>query len=315
MDNLYCSASITVVIPFKDRVDLLQQTIQSIKGQSTDRWNAILIDDGSHTESFNAISELVKEDHRFSIVGRKGDRGGPSRCRNQGASIVTTPLLMFLDSDDLMAPDALVRRAEVMGRNSDVDFCVFSSLAFTNDERETKQWTIDWNGASDLDRLLVREWPLNVSSVVWRTDYFNRFGRFDEDLPSWEDWDLHVRVLAENPKYLRFSEANVLIRTAESRDRVSNVQYRNSSHLEAASRLFPRIAEFLLARGLLTKMRSAALCELVFGNAYLSLLQDGPEVALARYKNGEGCLSGDRAFSRNRNRLLWCILKSRLGLI
>lgn len=315
MENLYSPAPITVVIPFRDRVDLLQQTIQSIKGQSIDRWNAILIDDGSHSESVNAICDSVKADARFSVVARKGDSGGPSRCRNQGASIVKTPLMMFLDSDDLLTRDSLARRVEVMSQNTDVNFCIFSSLAFSNDERDTKQWTTDWNGSSDLDRLLAREWPLNVSSVVWRTEYFNRFGKFDEDLPSWEDWDLHVRVLSENPKYLRYAEANVLIRTAESLHRVSNVQYRNSSHLEAASRLFPRIAAFLLARGLLTKCRSAALCELVFGNAYLSLLQDGPKVALARYKKGEVSLSNDRLFRRNRNRLLWCILKRRLGLI
>lgn len=315
MDNFDSSPLITVVIPFRDRVDLLQQTIKSLQNQSIDSWKAILIDDASQIESVNTIFSAVKADRRFSVVGREGAIGGPSRCRNQGASIAVTPLLMFLDSDDLLTQNALTRRIEVMCRNEDVDFCIFSSLAFSTDEHRTKQWTVDWNGSSDLDRLLAREWPLNVSSVVWRTEYFNRLGRFDEDIPSWEDWDLHVRVLSENPKYLRFAEANVLIRTVETHNRISSVQYRNSEHLEAASRLFPRLAAFLLARGLLTRARSSALCELMFGNAYLSLMQDGARVALVRYKYGEGTLAENPVFSRNKYRLLWCILKHRLGLI
>lgn len=308
-------STVTVVIPFKDRIDLLRKTISSLQNQSLETWAAILIDDGSQPESVRVVRELSDADGRLLVLAREGDRRGPSACRNQGAAVASTPLLMFLDSDDLLLPDALARGVETMARNLDTDFCIFSSLAFSDDENTTTQWTTDWTGSSDLDRLLAREWPLNVSSIVWRTDYFNRYGKFDQDLPSWEDWDLHVRVLAEKPKYLRFNEPNVLIRTAQTHARLSSVQYKNSKHLDAASNLFPRIADFLQVRGLLSEKRSAALCELVFGNAYLSLLQDGSRIAMDRYERGQGCLSTNALYARNRNRLRWCILKQRLGLI
>lgn len=306
---------ITVVIPFKDRTDLLRVTISSLSTQTYEGWNLILVDDGSTQESVGSVQHYISPDPRIRLISRSGKSAGPSACRNQGVSEVRTEYLMFLDSDDLLIPESLGRRVEVMDRNRDANFCLFSSSAFIDDPQENKPWTVDWTGSSDLDRLLRREWPLNVSSPVWRTDFFLEYGKFDISLPSWEDWELHLRVFLANPKYLRFAESDVLIRTSGLHQRLSGVQYKNSSHLQSASELFLKVAQRLSEQGLLSEYRYNLLLELVYGNAFLTLATDGPRAAIRRFNVFQDINPVRGKFHLYFLRLLWCVVKSKTGLL
>jgi hypothetical protein len=100
------SLDIAVVIPTFNRRDLLAQTLRTVFAQSAPPAEVIVVDDGSD----DGTAELL-EGMPVTVVRNPAGGWGPSRARNEGLGRVKTPLVAFLDSDDLLLPSAL----EVLG--------------------------------------------------------------------------------------------------------------------------------------------------------------------------------------------------------
>jgi glycosyltransferase involved in cell wall biosynthesis len=95
---------VTFVIPTKDRATLLAETLRSVKEQTHRAAAVIVCDDGS-TEDVESVAG------RAGAIHLRNERGdwGAAGARNAGLAKVETPLVWFLDSDDLLLPDAVER--------------------------------------------------------------------------------------------------------------------------------------------------------------------------------------------------------------
>ena len=83
---------VTVVVPVRDRSALLDRALGGLGGRQV-----LVVDDGS---SDPGAVEAVCRRHGARLV-RRPVSGGPSAARNQGAALVTTELVAFVDSDCL----------------------------------------------------------------------------------------------------------------------------------------------------------------------------------------------------------------------
>jgi CDP-glycerol glycerophosphotransferase len=100
-------ARISVVVPIYDVEDYLDDCLRSLARQTVEDFEAVLVDDGS-TDSSAAIAErFVREDGRFRLL--RQPNGGLSRARNAGTDVAGGEYLAFLDSDDVLPPDAYER--------------------------------------------------------------------------------------------------------------------------------------------------------------------------------------------------------------
>lgn len=99
---------VSVIIPsFNTPEAVLKETIESLREQSFWNWEAVIVDDGSEEiEGLKAVEALAKDDSRFRIVTH-GENRGLSAARNTGAREAKGRLLVFLDSDDLLDPNAI----------------------------------------------------------------------------------------------------------------------------------------------------------------------------------------------------------------
>ena len=101
------SADVTVVIPVKDRADLLDRCLSAVGSAVA----VVVVDDGS--ESRGPILEVCRR-HRVQLVVR--DRcGGPAAARNDGLREVRTDLVAFLDSDCLPPANWLTELVGLFG--------------------------------------------------------------------------------------------------------------------------------------------------------------------------------------------------------
>jgi glycosyltransferase involved in cell wall biosynthesis len=88
-----------VIIPTHDRPDLLLEAITSVRQQSVDQVEIIVVDDGSDPP-------IVVED---DIVLVRHDRPlGPAAARNAGVAAAHGRAVAFLDDDDLWLPNRLM---------------------------------------------------------------------------------------------------------------------------------------------------------------------------------------------------------------
>jgi glycosyltransferase involved in cell wall biosynthesis len=95
----------SVIVPVHNRSRLLTETLESIKAQSLGDFEVIVVDDGSTDETADVAREYCASDSRFSFLSQS--KSGVSAARNLGMSKATGEWMLFLDSDDLMMPDAL----------------------------------------------------------------------------------------------------------------------------------------------------------------------------------------------------------------
>src|ERR1039458_7930312 len=121
---------VSIIIPTKNRCELLRETIASAVGQTYPHWEAIIVDDGSDDGTEEMVREVASTDTRVRFVRRARNPRGASTCRNIGVSAASGEYVVFLDSDDLLAPRCLERRVEVMQQHPQVDFAVFLTQLF-----------------------------------------------------------------------------------------------------------------------------------------------------------------------------------------
>ena len=98
-------AEIDVIVPVYQAEKTLEACVESVRSQSYDDWNLILIDDGSRDASPALCDALAEKDERIRVVHQPN--GGVSAARNRGLQEVRSPWVYFLDSDDLLMPGAL----------------------------------------------------------------------------------------------------------------------------------------------------------------------------------------------------------------
>ncbi len=106
---------VSIITPFYNRIDLLQRSIKSVKRQSYQNWELILVNDGS-TEDINEVERYIKQDNRIKLISYEQNMG-VSHARNIGLDAVTGVFIAFLDSDDTWEPQKLEKQLAYMLEN------------------------------------------------------------------------------------------------------------------------------------------------------------------------------------------------------
>lgn len=102
---------ISVIIPVYNTQAYLESCLQSALGQSLQETEFICINDGSADRSLDILLQYAHTDGRIRIIDQ--ENGGLSRARNAGLQAAQGEYLCFLDSDDLLPPDALAKMVAV----------------------------------------------------------------------------------------------------------------------------------------------------------------------------------------------------------
>src|SRR5919106_1649617 len=95
---------VTVIIPTKDRPELLERALRSIVGQTYVNLEILVVDDGSSPPV--ALSRGLAGDHRIRIL-RIDPSGGPAEARNLGIEKSRGAVIAFLDDDDEFTPERI----------------------------------------------------------------------------------------------------------------------------------------------------------------------------------------------------------------
>jgi len=197
---------VSIVIPVYNRKDIIHETLDSVLFQSYPLWECLLIDDGSTDNVGKICNEYVKKDPRFKYFQRSRLPKGAPTCRNIGLEYACGDYIIFLDSDDILQANCLKQRIEKFREFPNNDFLVFKSYLFEENIADAKFY---WNLIND-EYLIYRFLKLDVlwqtSGPIYRKSYLNSVGAFREDLQFWQDYELHLRCLLQNPSFIFFSE-------------------------------------------------------------------------------------------------------------
>ena len=91
---------ISIVLPTKDRCQRLQRAVQSVLAQTYQRWELVIVDDGSS----DGTSELLAGLGDARIVVLRTDGVGVAAARNLALGSCTGDVVTYLDDDNLLDP-------------------------------------------------------------------------------------------------------------------------------------------------------------------------------------------------------------------
>lgn len=215
---------VSIVIPVFDRPGLLVATLESVRDQTSPDWECLMVDDGSGPETVELMESFRDRDERFRLVPRDRPPKGAPTCRNIGKERARGRHVLFLDSDDLLAPWCLEERTREMRVRPTFDAGLFQGLVFQrelfdqgvyanklgdpegegdvpNGEGGRPDTEIDLSdGEADLlARYLAREVNWHTTAPLWDAAFLRRM-EWDEAAPDWQDRDFHIRSLLEGAR-------------------------------------------------------------------------------------------------------------------
>ena len=122
--------SVSIILPTYNREKFLPAALDSIRRQSYDDWELIVVDDGSRDDTLRVLKELTADiSARVTIISQ--DNQGPGVARNRGIRSARGSYVAFYDSDDTWDAVHLSTCVDALNNNPDVDW-VYASFRRVN---------------------------------------------------------------------------------------------------------------------------------------------------------------------------------------
>ena len=129
--------TISIILPIYNVEDYLAECLDSFAAQSFGRYELIVVDDGSPDGSRKIAESYAANDPRIRIVSR--ENGGLGAARNTGIKEARGRFLTFVDSDDVLPPNALVSLVG-SAKTTGSDIVVGAMRRFDS----SRVWRSDW---------------------------------------------------------------------------------------------------------------------------------------------------------------------------
>ncbi len=127
MMNLTQQPLVSVIIPCYRSERFLALTLESVLRQSYASLEVVVVDDGSPDASASIARTFAERDGRVRVVVQ--ENAGVASARNRGMAESAGELLVFLDADDVMLPDAIKIGVESLTEHPTLRVCLRLVLA------------------------------------------------------------------------------------------------------------------------------------------------------------------------------------------
>lgn len=190
------SPQFTVVVPTRNRRQLLLRTLGTVLGQEAVDLEVVVVDEGSTDGTSAAVSALG--DARVVVVRHEQPRG-VAAARNAGLARAQGEWVAFLDDDDLWAPTKLSRQLEAVEADGEARWACVGCVVVDGDlgllEAEEPPGERDIAALS----LAYNMIPGGGSGVMASRALLSATGGFDPALRNLADWDMWARLAQQSP--------------------------------------------------------------------------------------------------------------------
>lgn len=183
---------VSIIIPTFDRADMVAELAAALLGQTWPKVEIIIIDDGSRDDTVRRIEAINVPRHGPQIMLLQQANAGPAAARNYGLHHATGEYILFFDSDDLLANDAISVLVATI-EESDCDYGL-GIIAQGNIDGIVDPMNPLFRPEQVPGNIIASHWP--TISALYHRAVIGRAGFFDQRLLMGEDTEFHWRVLA-----------------------------------------------------------------------------------------------------------------------
>lgn len=185
---------ISIIIPFFNVEDFLEECLKSITVQTYKNIEIILINDGSTDNSLEIANKFKEKDKRIKIYTTKNQ--GVAMARNFGIEKAKGDFFIFIDSDDFIDVDYVEYLVNLKNKYKSKITCVELKTFKNNLNKENKEEKIIvYKSKEAQKKLLLTTLSSSVSAKLLDKSLFIN-NKFKDYLIS-EDFELMFRILQE----------------------------------------------------------------------------------------------------------------------
>ncbi len=189
---------VSIIIPAYNTEKYIVKCLKSLQVQTYDNIEVIIVNDGSIDQTQNIISAFIKTDKRFLLINQ--ENAGVSSARNVGINVSTGNYLIFVDSDDYVAPDYVETLLTLMKLGNNELVCadyykVKNGVVYSHSTDTQNVDILSRNDAIDLlhsDRYFQGYlWNKIFLKEIVTQNYIS----FDPEIKIWEDMQFCLKYL------------------------------------------------------------------------------------------------------------------------
>jgi glycosyltransferase involved in cell wall biosynthesis len=185
------SDKITIVVPCKNEENYIHHLLDALRGQDIGDTKVIIAD--CSTDNTRQVIQDNKKGLRVEII----DGGPVSIAKNNGAQLVTTPYILFIDADVRFFKDTVIHDAVNTIESKNLDLIGLKIKCYDKDPRAKLGFII----FNTINHAMKYFSPFAVGAfMLTRRDRFEEYGGFPEQFVTSEDFFLSRKY---SPKKFR----------------------------------------------------------------------------------------------------------------
>lgn len=257
MEEMVEKLVISVIIPTYNRANLIPRAIASVREQSYQDLEIIVVDDASEDDTARVIQQI--HDYRIKYIRHQTNYGG-SEARNTGIKNARGKYIAFLDSDDVWLPDKLSSQLAAISQQDDRDNLVCYGQ-FEISPQVFHQKSILPQKGKQPDETIADYFWLSRGEMLTSTLLISRTlaeaTLFNSKLVKHQDLDFVLRLEQQGAKFIFVPQVLAIWHNEPRKDRISRLaDYQLSSNWiqEWESRVSKRAAKGFLIKEVVPKL-------------------------------------------------------------
>ncbi|MBL9036269.1 MAG: glycosyltransferase family 2 protein [Rhodospirillaceae bacterium] len=190
--------AVTILIPVFNRAAMVIEAVESCLAQDWRPLEVLVVDDGSTDDPAAALRNFGS-----TVRVQRQSNGGVASARNAGIAAARGDFIHFLDSDNLLEPDAISAKLAAFRVVADAELCFARHVTVLPDGSAVAGPPPAGNQdcpTTDLLRATVLRYPFLMSSAMLPRWVVLAADRFDTDLPRTEDFRYWFRLALRGAK-------------------------------------------------------------------------------------------------------------------
>jgi glycosyltransferase involved in cell wall biosynthesis len=217
--------TVSVIVPTYNYGRFLPDALESVRGQTYQDWECIVLDDGSTDATAEIVRAVAANDGRVKYLSQANR--GPNAARNRGIAESSGEFIQFLDADDILPPTKLEAQVRALEADPSVGI-VYSDARYFNDSPTNllpyrvpgpRPSTIPGTPAQDpLLRALIHNNIMVIEGPLSRRSVITTVGSLDESLARMEDWQYWLRCALSGVRFIADSAEESAVRVRAHTD-------------------------------------------------------------------------------------------------
>lgn len=210
---------VSVYMPTFNRGDKLLVSATSVLNQTYKNLELIIVNDGSTDHTKQVLAKLAESDSRVRVFHHKTSQGACA-ARNTAIKHAKGEYITGIDDDDEFISNRLELLLPLLS-----DYSFVCSGYYWQMPNKTKKLFCSESVVTLSDMLDINS---ASNQVLTKTEYLRAIDGFDENLPSFQDYDCWVRLLSKFGNGYRINTPSYIVKADHDSHRISSDKNKKS---------------------------------------------------------------------------------------